>query len=116
MPVSRMTKHICASGVLGVSSECFFMYLQPQLFRNGCRAEEGAVRLVGRVDINGFAMGAIQVFRDGAWGLVCDTNFGDRDAVVACRQLGFSAGMEMQLTHNQIRSGFPDLVRPSPQQ
>ena len=54
--------------------------------------EEGAVRLVSRVDVNGFATGALQVFCEGAWGAVCTSNFDDTDALVACRQLGFTAG------------------------
>ena len=58
-----------------------------------CIGEEGAVRLVSRVDVNGFATGALQVFSEGAWGAVCTTNFDDRDAVVACRQLGFTGGL-----------------------
>ena len=55
--------------------------------------EEGAARLVSRVDVNGFATGALQVFCEGAWGAVCTSNFDDTDAGVACRQLGFSAGL-----------------------
>lgn len=55
--------------------------------------EEGDVRLVDRVDVNGFVTGALQVYCDGAWGAVCTSNFNDPDATVACRQLGFPTGM-----------------------
>ena len=48
---------------------------------------------MSRVDVNGFATGAVQVFCEGAWGAVCTSNFDDTDAAVACRQLGFSAGL-----------------------
>ena len=48
---------------------------------------------MSRVDVNGFATGAVQVFCEGAWGAVCTSNFDDIDAAVACRQLGFSAGL-----------------------
>ena len=58
--------------------------------------EEGAARLVSRVDVNGFATGAVQVFCEGAWGTVCNSRFGERDAAVACRQLGFSTGLRGQ--------------------
>lgn len=55
-------------------------------------AQEGDLRLVGRVDVNGFATGGVQVFRSGGFGAVCAQDFGNRDARVACRQLGFVSG------------------------
>ena len=55
-------------------------------------ALEGDVRLVARVEVNGFVTGGIQVFRNGGFGAVCDQEFGDEGAVVACRQLGFESG------------------------
>ena len=54
--------------------------------------EEGDVRLVGTVEVNGYVTGALQVFCDGQWGAVCNSNFNNSDALVACRQLGFSTG------------------------
>ena len=54
--------------------------------------QEGDVRLVARVDVNGFATGGVQVFRNGGFGAVCDQEFGDEGAAVACRQLGFQSG------------------------
>lgn len=65
-----------------------------------CFAEEGNLRLVGRVDINGFATGAIQIFLDGAFGAVCNTNFGPAEADVACRQLGFVGGTYLPFALN----------------
>ena len=55
------------------------------------------MRLVSMVDVNGFATGALQVFSDGAWGAVCTSNFDDRDALVACRQLGFTTGIALPI-------------------
>ena len=57
------------------------------------------MRLVDREDVNGFATGAVQVFINGEWGAVCSGRFDDRDADVACRQLGFVAG-------TAVRRGF----------
>lgn len=60
-----------------------------------CFAEEGDLRLVDRVDVNGFATGALQIFLDGAFGAVCGAVFGPADADVACRQLGFVGGTSL---------------------
>ena len=54
--------------------------------------EEGGLTLVGRVDVNGFATGALQVYMDGAYGAVCSTFFSPEDADVACQQMGFVGG------------------------
>lgn len=67
------------------------------------------VRLVNRVDVNGFATGTLQVFCEGAWGAVCSSNFDDRDARVACRQLGFSTGSSTP-REPSFRSFIPDPV------
>ena len=37
--------------------------------------------------------GRLEVFHDGKWGGVCDNNFGDVEAIVACRQLGYTSGI-----------------------
>ena len=72
--------------------------------------EEGAARLVSRVDVNGFATGALQVFCEGAWGAVCSSNFDSIDATVACRQLGFGGGLR-QPQEPIFRLSTPDPVR-----
>eukprot|EP00892_Ulva_mutabilis_P012708 jgi/Ulvmu1/980/UM103_0007.1 len=54
---------------------------------------DGDLRLVGRVDINGFATGALQLYHDGEFGAVCAKEFDAPDAAVACRQLGFDDGV-----------------------
>ena len=60
-------------------------------------AEEGDLRIIDRVDINGFATGSLQVYHDGAFGAVCNNQFGVVDADVACRQLGFTGGTSLPL-------------------
>lgn len=70
---------------------------------------EGALRLMGRVDVNGFATGALQMFLGCAWGAVCTASFGHTDTLVACRQLGFATGGRIPLDPS-FRSRNPDLV------
>ena len=36
--------------------------------------------------------GAVQVWQDGAWGLVCDDNWTDVNAKVTCQMLGYEDG------------------------
>ncbi len=41
-----------------------------------------------RVDGQG-GVGPLLVYRENTWGSICDRNFDDTDAIVACRQLGY---------------------------
>lgn len=69
-------------------------YVQGAQGTNPCIAgEEGALRLVNRLDVNGYATGTLQLFFEGEWGAVCSSSFDAQDAQVACRQLGFKAGV-----------------------
>ena len=47
------------------------------------------------LEVNGFVTGGVQVFRNGGFGAVCDQEFGNREAEVACRQLGFVSGQAL---------------------
>lgn len=48
---------------------------------------DGEVRLVGG---SNSTFGRLEVCINNAWGSVCNTRFGSNEALVVCRQLGFS--------------------------
>lgn len=75
-------------------------------------AVEGDLRLVDRVDINGFATGALQVFVDGAFGAVCSSRFSHEEAGVACRQMGFVSGRAIRDTPFVLDSRNPRRTSP----
>ena len=51
------------------------------------RCEEGDLRLTGSSAIN---QGAVEICMNETWGTICYSNWGQSEANVACRQLGFS--------------------------
>ncbi|CAC5424574.1 DMBT1 [Mytilus coruscus] len=70
-------------------------------FLNCSTEDEGALRISA-----GYAKhhGRLEIYYRGEWGTVCDNHFGNIDAEVACRQLGYCSGI-MQPA-NRIRSGY----------
>ena len=53
---------------------------------------DGALRLYS----NGYSSdrGNVEIYHDGMWGAICDYSWDFRDALVACRQLGFGNASE----------------------
>ena len=51
----------------------------------------GTLRIASSTDDSDglFSEGRLEVCVNGAWGTICDTAYGTRDAEVACRQLGY---------------------------
>ena len=49
---------------------------------------DGDIRLIGPNGAN-IVEGRIELCTNGAWGNVINDNFGLKDAIVACRQLGY---------------------------
>ncbi len=58
---------------------------------------QGDVRLVGGINE---LRGRVEVCNNNAWGTVCDDGFGEPEAQVVCRQLGYAGtGMKQPLAH-----------------
>ena len=59
---------------------------------------DGAVRLISSFSTpsnvsSGGSAGRLEIYYNGQWGTVCDNFFGQNDADVVCKQLGYSRGI-----------------------
>ena len=68
---------------------------------SGC--EENAIRLVG--GRNKFE-GRVEVCQDGQWKTVCSRGWGDEEAQVVCRQLGFAEDSRGEFSTTHARLAF----------
>ena len=80
--------HVC------VFTPYLFLFVEVSVPEVSCR--DGDVRLVGGANST---IGRIEVCVNRAWGTVCDTRFGTNEALVICRQLGFSTEGECACIH-----------------
>lgn len=62
---------------------------------------EDTIKLSGGMSLN---EGRVDIFFHGHWGTVCDNNWDLLDAIVACRQLGYSTA-EAALTGSAFGTG-----------
>ena len=63
------------------------------------QCQEGALRLTGESSTN---QGRVEICVNEIWGTICATNWGQRDATVACRQLGFPVVYGIDIKRTQL--------------
>ena len=68
----------------------------------GTTCNHGAIRLQGGTA----TQGRVEVCNMNVWGTVCDNSWDDTDALVACRQLGFSNTSAQALGSNAVPDGI----------
>ncbi|CAG2228186.1 unnamed protein product [Mytilus edulis] len=67
---------------------------------NCATEDEGDLRILSTSQTN---IGRLEIYNEGEWGTVCDNQFENVDAEVACRQLGYCSGM--MIPSNRVDDG-----------
>ena len=86
MSLYQVIVHVC---IIAVHSLMFKHQLKFMSFMSTAAQEcsYGVLRLVGGRSSN---EGRVEICINGVWGTVCHSSWGDNDARVVCRQLGYS--------------------------
>ena len=57
--------------------------------------QQGSLRLVGSTtSTTYFYAGRLEIYVNGEWGTVCDDGWGNNEAIVACKQMGFEGAYD----------------------
>lgn len=80
------------SGLISILNEICLLY-PADISTSVGNCEDGKIRL------SNVTMGRVEVCINNAWGTICNNRFGTNEALVTCRQLGYSDTSEFILCH-----------------
>ena len=69
--------------------------------------QQGSLRLVGSSSSTSYLYaGRLEIFVNEEWGTVCDDGWGNNEAIVACRQMGFDGAYDSDWTPRKDGSSY----------